>query len=142
MNRPRWPTLLALAGTAAVTLGAYLPWLTVNPSLPADAEVPTVYYPGMDAGIAGFDLLLVALAVLVFVLHAIDYREPIRSATTIVTSVVTVLACVGYLFLSPTIGIGATFVPDLGWYLTFAGGVALAATGGMGMVVAAALTDR
>lgn len=142
MNRPRWPTLLALAGAAAVALGAYLPWLMVNPTLPADAEIPSVHYTGMDAGLAGVDYLLVALAALVFALHVVGYREPVRSATTIVTSAVAVLACVGALLLSPTIGFGATFVPALGWYLAFGGGVALAATGGVEFVVAAALADR
>lgn len=140
--RPRWMTLLAVLGALFVALGAYLPWLTVNPTLPPDAEIPAVYYSGMDAGFTGVDYLLVPLATITLAVQAAGYREPVRSATTIVTSVVAVLACVGYLFRSSTIGFGATFVPDLGWYLTFGGGVVLSAVGGVGMVVAAALEDR
>jgi hypothetical protein len=135
-------SVLAALGALVVGVGSYLPWLTVNPRLPDDQPIPSVYYAGMDSGIAGVDYVLLALAGLVLLAHLTGSREPRRSGLTLVTGVVTMLACVGYLLLSPRIGFVGALVPALGWYLTFVGAVVLAVAGGVGVLSAAALGPR
>lgn len=135
-------SVLAGLGAVVVAVGSYLPWLSVNSRLQDDVEVPSVLYAGMESGVAGVDYVLLALAALVVVAHATRTREPRRSGLTLVTGVGTMLACLGYLLQSSAIGFVGTFVPALGWYLTFAGSVLLSVVGGIGVLVAAALGPR
>lgn len=137
-------SLSALAGVGSfvVALGCYLPWLSVNPRLPPEGPIPTILLPGMESGISGVDYVLLALAGLVLLAHLNQTREPRRSGLTLVTGVFTVLACAGYLFISPSVGFISTFVPAIGWYVTLVGASILSVVGGVGVLGAAALGPR
>lgn len=121
--------ILISVGVIAVSAGAYLPWLKINPNLPPDAEIPSIYIPGMNAGFEAFDFVLLSLAGLVLVFR-VSSRKRLQSVFTLLTSVGTVLFCGFYLSGSLT-GFTATFVPAYGWYLTAFGGVLLTVVGGL-----------
>lgn len=121
--------ILIGVGVIAVSAEAYLPWLKTNPNLPPDAEIPTIYIPGMNAGFEAFDFALLSLAGLVLVFRA-SSRKRLQSAFTLLAGVGTVLFCGLYLSGSLT-GFTATFVPAHGWYLTVFGGVLLTVVGGL-----------
>lgn len=140
--RTRSFSILAALGSLALAAGAYLPWLAVDPRLPPDEEVPSVAYAGLEAGIAGVDYVLLALAGVVLLAHLTPTREPPRSMVTLLTGVFAVFAPVGYLLVGSDVGFVATFVPALGWYVTFAAGVLLSVVGGIGILGAAALRPR
>lgn len=123
--------VLVGAGTIAVSVGACLPWLKTNPNLPSDAEIPTVYYSGINAGFDGFDFALLGLVGLVLGFRAVSSRKRLQSVFTVLTGVGMVLFCVLYLSGSSLTGVTATFVPALGWYLTVLGGVLLTVVGGL-----------
>lgn len=123
--------ILVGAGVIAVSVGAYRPWLKISPDLPPGAEIPTVYYSGMNAGFEAFDFALLGLAGLVLGLRAVSSRERLQSVCTLLTGVGTALFCVLYLSRSSLTGFTATFVPAFGWYLTVLGGVLLTAVGGL-----------
>lgn len=122
---------LIAGGTIAVAVGTYLPWLKMNPNLPPEAEIPTVYYTGMRAGFEGFDFALLGAIGLVVLFRAVGFRTPIRTAVTLVAGVGTAVFPVYYLSHSTLIGFSATFVPALGWYLTVLGGVLFSVAGGL-----------
>ncbi|UPV98930.1 hypothetical protein M0R88_10345 [Halorussus gelatinilyticus] len=118
--------ILVAGGAVAVAVGAYLPWLRINPNLPPDAEVPTINYTGMGAGFEGFDFVLLGAVGLVLLLHSSSFWTPIR----IVTGVGVAVFPVYYLSYSTLFRFSATFVPALGWYLTVLGGTLLSHGGG------------
>lgn len=119
--------ILLADGAVAVAVGAYLPWLRVNPNLPPNAEIPTIYYTGMGAGFEGFDFALLGAVGLVLLLRRASFRTPIRMVVGVGTAVFPVY----YLSNSTLIGFSATFVPALGWYLTVLSGILLSAAGGL-----------
>ncbi|RLM63656.1 hypothetical protein [Halorubrum sp. Atlit-26R] len=119
--------ILIGVGGIAVSAGAYLPWLKTNPKLPLDAEIPTIYIPGMNVGFEAFDFALLGLIGLVLVFRG-SSRKRLQSVVTLLTGVGTVLFCGLYLSGSLT-GFTATFVPAFGWCLTVLGGVSLTVAG-------------
>ena len=123
--------ILVGTGVIAVSVGASLPWLKINPNLPPDAEIPAVYYSRMTTGFETFDFALIGLAGLVLGFRAVSSRKRLQSVFTVLTGAGMVLFCVLYLPGSSLTGFGATFVPALGWYLTVLGGVLLAVVGGL-----------
>lgn len=123
--------LLLAGGVLGVALGTYFPWLRVNPTLPADAKIPTMYITGMESGIAGLDFPLLGLVALAAVGQLGDSHSRLPSLFTLLTGVATVFACGYYLASFPVVGFDGTFVPDRGWYLTVLAGGLLVITGGM-----------
>lgn len=122
--------ILACVGMIAVSIGVYLPWLKTNPNLPPDAEIPAIYYAGMNAGFEGFDVALFGAVGLVLILRVTSLKKRVRSVFTFLTGVGTVVFCAFYLSGPSLTGFTATFVPALGWYLTVLGGVFLTVAGG------------
>lgn len=123
--------VLVGAGVIAVSVGAFLPWLKINPNLPPDAEIPSIYYPGMNAGFEAFDFALLGLVGLVLALRAVSSRKRLQTIFTLLTGVGIVAFCALDLSGSSLTGFAATFVPALGWYLTVLGGVLLTVAGGI-----------
>ncbi|MDG5777424.1 hypothetical protein VB773_21765 [Haloarculaceae archaeon H-GB2-1] len=121
--------ILMGAGVIAVSAGVYFPWLKTNPNLPSDADIPAIYYFGMNAGLEAFDYTLLSLVGLILVLHAVSSRKLLQSGFTLLTGVGTVVSCALYLAGPSLTGFTATFVPSLGWYLTVLGGVLLTVAG-------------
>ena len=122
--------ILVGAGMIAVAVGVYLPWLKTNPTLPSNAEIPTVYYSGMNAGFEGFDFTLLGVVGLALVFRGISSRKRLQTAFTLLAGVGAVVLCALYLSGSSLTGFAATFVPALGWYSTVLGGVLLTIAGG------------
>ncbi|MDL0120491.1 hypothetical protein PNQ29_12250 [Halobacterium salinarum] len=122
--------ILVGAGVIAVSVGAYLPWLKINPTLPLDAEIPTILVTGMKAGFESFDFALLGLVGLVL-LSRVGSRKRLQTAITLLTGVGIALFCASYLSGSSLAGFDSTFVPALGWYLTVLGGVLLTVVGGL-----------
>ena len=123
--------ILVSAGVITVAIGASLPWLQTNPTLPSDAEIPAIYYSGMDAGLEAFDVPLLGLVGFVLVLRAVSSRERLQTGFTLLTGAGTVAFCALYLSRSSLVGFTATFVPASGWYLTVLGGASLTLAGGL-----------
>lgn len=71
VESPRRRVLVGVGGIA-VSAGAYLLWLKTNPNLPPDAEIPTIYYSGMNAGFDAFDFALLGLVGFVLFLRAVS----------------------------------------------------------------------
>ncbi|QLG26544.1 hypothetical protein HUG10_02860 [Halorarum halophilum] len=122
--------ILIVGGTVAVAVGTYLPWLRTNPNLPPNAKIPIIYYTGMSAGFEGFDFALLGAVGFTLLLHGVSFRTPIRTVVTLVVGVGMAVFPVYYLSYSTLFGFSATFVPALGWYLTFLGGVLFSVAGG------------
>ena len=119
------------AGLIAISIGAYLPWLKTNPSLPSDAQVPQILLPGMNAGLEGLDFALLGLVGLALVLRGASSRKRLQTVFTLLAGVGPVVLCALCLSGSSLAGFTATFVPALGWYLTVLGGVLLTIAGGL-----------
>lgn len=94
-------------------------------------RLPTIYYTGMSAGFEGFDFALVGAVGLVILLRAVGFRTPIPTVVTFVVEVGTAAFPMYYLSSSTLIGVSATFVPALGWYLALLGGVLFSVAGGL-----------
>ena len=119
------------AGVIAISIGAYLPWLKTNPSLPPDAQVPQILFLGMNAGLEGLDFVLLGSVGLALVLHGISSRKQLQTVFTLLAGVGAIVLCALYLSGSSLAGFTAIFVPALGWYLTVLGGVLLIIAGGL-----------
>lgn len=122
--------ILVGGGIVAVVLGTYLPWLKTNPDLPPDAEIPTIYYFGMNAGFEAFDFALLGAAVLVLLLHGVSSRTLVQTLLTLFAGVGIGVFPLYYLSGSTLLGFSATFVPALGWCLTVLGGLFFSIAGG------------
>ena len=125
-----WERSLVGAGVITISIGAYLPWLKTNPSLPSDAQVPQILLPGMNTGLEGLDFALLGLVGLSLVLRGISLRKRLQTVFTLLAGVGPVALCALCLSGSSLAGFTATFVPMLGWYLTVLGGVLLIIAGG------------
>ncbi|WP_434530103.1 hypothetical protein ACODNH_02305 (plasmid) [Haloarcula sp. NS06] len=121
--------ILVGGGVTTISVGAYLPWLKINPDLSPDAEIPTILIPGMNAGFEAFDFALLGLVGLVLLSRA-GSRKRLQTAITLLTGVGVVLFCASYISDASLVGFDSTFVPALGWYLTVLGGVLLSVAGG------------
>jgi hypothetical protein len=121
-------TAVPIAGSTALVVGSYLPWLRVNPNNPYD-YVHMVHIAGMDAGFQPIPLL--GAAGLVSLTALATRRLALRAASVLVAGGVTAFLCVGYLG-SPddTVGFGTpmstgTCPPSEGPLLLIVGGVYL-----------------
>ena len=123
--------ILVGGGIVAVVIGTYLPWLKTNSNLPPDAEIPTIYYSGMNAGFEAFDFALLGAAGLVLLLHGVSSRTQVQPVVTLLAGVGIVVFPPYYLSGSTLLGFSATFVPALGWYLTVLGGLIFSIAGGL-----------
>ena len=123
--------VLFVGGVVSIAVGTYLPWLRINPDLPPDAEIPTVYYTGMDAGFERFDFVLLGAAGLALFVRVGSARTMTQTATTLAVGLGAIVLPAYYLSQSTLIAFSGTFVPALGWYLTVLGGVLITVTGGL-----------
>ncbi|WP_435101466.1 hypothetical protein [Halarchaeum sp. P4] len=128
-TRSRRDRLLTAGGALAIPVGTSLPWVRLNPTLPPDAEIPTLRLAGASPGIEAFDVALLGLVALVLLVGA-GTRPRLRFVVTVAAGVGTVSLCAFFLSTSSLVGFTATFVPALGWYLTVLGGALFAVTGG------------
>ena len=123
-------TAKSFAGaTIAVAVGTYLPWITTNPDLPPDAEIPSIYQFGMATGFEGFDFALLGAIGLVL-LAVVPFRTSTHAVLTLATGLGIVAFQLYYLSTSSLVGFAATFTPAVGWHLTVLGGVLFALVGG------------
>ena len=123
--------VLLVGGTVSIAVGTYLPWLRIHPDLPSDAEIPTIYYTGMEAGFERFDFVLLGAVGLTLFVRVGSARTMARTATTLAVGLGAIVLPAYYLSQSTLIAFSGTFVPALGWYLTVLGGVLITVTGGL-----------
>ncbi|PSP55854.1 hypothetical protein BRC82_04535 [Halobacteriales archaeon QS_1_67_19] len=133
MTRRRWSLaalLIAVAGAGMVTVGTWLPWLTVRPG--HDGPVPAIYLPGMNAGFAGLDwVALGATAVALVGVAPVSVPrvgETRRALVAILAGGLVATLTIVYLLSNASFGV---FVPDAGFYLTALGGVHLSVGGAL-----------
>lgn len=122
--------LLNSVCVAAVAIGVYAPWLTVNPALPADTAVPASSFTGMGAGVEVFDVVVFGVVGLGLFLRWLSTQKSAEAAVTLSTGLGIAGFCLLYLATAPRIGFTGTFVPAAGWYLTMSTGLLLTLTGG------------
>lgn len=122
--------LLYSVCVAAVAVGVYAPWLTVNPALPADTAVPASSVTGTTAGVEVFDVVVFGVVGLGLFLRWLSTRKPAEAAVTLSTGIGIAGFCLLYLTTAPRIGFTGTFVPAAGWYLTMSTGLLLTLAGG------------
>ena len=129
--------VFAAGGVVAVVHGAWLPWLTVEPG--HAGPVPAIYVSGMEAGIAGQDYPILALA-------GVAGAAVVASRWWRFGGLLTLSSGAGIVVLTlwwvvETIGTDGAylgvFVLGQGAYVTIAGGALFAGAGGV-----RALTDR
>jgi len=117
------PVLLALA---AITMGAYLPWVRPNPGLD---QIPSIGFPGQNAGIGIFSLLLLLGVVLVLLVLFRGDDSRFQSLTEIVVGIGAIALLLYYLYSNSFVGFDAEFVPTYGWYVMLIGAIVLICVG-------------
>jgi hypothetical protein len=125
--RDRLEAALTIAGVVTVAVGAYAPMIRVNPDLPPDAPVPQLYLPGMETGISGVDVLVLAPVGVVLALIVADGSRRIWGILALAAGLLAMFIAVFYPLEHRLVGFGDTFVPGLGWYVTVLGGALLVA---------------
>lgn len=123
--------LLLLGGAIGVAIGCYLPWVRQNPALAPDAEVPSVYLAGMDPGFSAVEIALLALVVATLVWQRFGTNYARSSMAAAWAGGATLVFCANFLSSDGLIGFRATFVPDVGWFVTVIAGVLLVSAGGV-----------
>lgn len=122
-------TLFAIA-LAAVTGGAYFPWVRPNPNLVSTGDtIPDILVPKMNAGIEAYSLFLLVLVLVMVVMLARGRNDRSQSVTACIVGGCTILLQVYYLYATSLVGVNSTFVPTYGWYLTIGGGLLLVVVG-------------
>lgn len=106
--------ILFAGGTVSVAVGTYLPWLGTDPDLSPDAKTPTIHCLGRSVGLEGFDFALLGAVGLVLLLHRVDLRTEIRTATTVAVGLGVTAFPAYYLSHSALVGFSGTFVPAPG----------------------------
>ena len=122
-------TLTAIA-LAAVTVGAYFPWVRPNPDLAGTGDaIPDILLPKMNAGIEGYSLLLLVLILVMLVLVARGGSDRFQSVTAFTVGIFAISIPVYYIYSTSLAGFDSTFVPAYGWYITIGGGILLVVVG-------------
>lgn len=122
-----------ISSSLLIVLGVYLPWIRVEPRLPAKAPIPAIYIAGMNHGFEAAGgliliLLVIGLAVKIFLNSA---RKV--ALVMIVVGMITVAAS-----LQNLLGGGyilGVFVPAIGVYVTMIGGIGLLLSAGFGYAI-------
>lgn len=130
-NKSLFERLLLLGGAIGATIGCYLPWVRLNPALGPDAEVPSVHLAGMDPGFSAVEIALLALVVATVAWQRFGTNRTRSSTAAVWAGGATLVFCANYLSSDGLIGFGATFVPDVGWFVTVIAGVLLVSAGGV-----------
>lgn len=125
---------LSIGALLALAIGISLRWVRVNPALPPDAAIPSIYLPGMAPGFDGFDFFILVPGALLLVLIVSDSWRRVRRLLGVIVGLVALLVAGliadGLLVGDGWVSFGGTFVPALGWYVTVLGGVVLLVSGG------------
>lgn len=124
----------AVSSGLLVVLGVYLPWIRVEPGLPASTPIPAILIAGMNHGFettGGLVLVLLGIGLIVSVL--------LNSVRKIAMVLFTVGVFTVAISLQNLLGGGyilGVFVPALGVYVTLIGGVGLLLSSGFGYAYA------
>lgn len=130
-------TLATLTGGVSsgllVVLGVYLPWVRVEPGLPASAPIPAIYIAGMNHGFettGGLVLVLLGIGLAVSVLlNDARTRALVMFAGGVFTVAVSLQNLLGGGYM---LGV---FVPAVGVYVTLIGGIGLLLSAGFGYAI-------
>lgn len=120
---------LTATGTLAVVVGLWLPWFVVPPD--HVGVIPRIYRTGMEAGIEGFDYLVLAVTLVGAISPLFFEHARTRARAAVSTASLTLLLAMWY--ISRTAGLDGTymevFVVGRGASLTLFGGGLLLVSG-------------